>query len=180
MADFEDTNGDVLKMVLMLERHLVKGGTFDSTSIPSLEQTEEALDETEAEMFAWLAGCGFSTAITDYPVAARKYLAWFAALGTSYRLEMSHPGLQSNPRGSSRWMVLKREYETLKDICEGPSLDRLGVVRNRESLSVITGVSHDDKEVLSTDTDKVQPAFIRDGFRHPGRVRSSHVIKELP
>lgn len=180
MANFEDINGDVLKMVLMLERHLVKGGTFDSSSTPSLEQAEEALKETEAEMFAWLAGCGFSTSIADYPVASRKYLAWFAALGTSYRLEMSHPGLQSNPRGNSRWTVLKREYETLRKICEGTSLDRLGVVRNREALSVITGVSHDDKETLSTDTDVVQPAFVRDGFRHPGRLRGSRVIKELP
>jgi len=180
MAQFEDVSGDVLKMVTMLERHLIKGGTFTSTTTPSLEQVEEALDEAEAEMFAWLAGCGFSTAIADYPVTAKKYLAWFAALGTSYRLELSHPGLQHNPRGSSRWRVLKNEFITLQDICEGTALDRLGVVRTRETLSVITGVSHDDKETLSTDTDKVQPAFVRDGFRHPGRLRSSRVIKELP
>ncbi len=79
MANFEEDSGDVLKMVTMLERHLIKGGTFDSSSTPSIEQVEEALSEAEAEMFAWLAGCGFSTSIADYPVAARKYLAWFAA-----------------------------------------------------------------------------------------------------
>ena len=180
MANFEEDAGDILKMVAMLERHLVKGGTFDSTSTPSIEQVEESLSETEAEMFAWLAACGFSIAIADYPTAAKKYLAWFAALGTAYRLELSHPGIQSNPRGNSRWMVLKDQFETLIKICEGPSLDRLGVVRDREAISVITGVSHDDKETLSTDTDKVQPAFIRDLMRNPGRIRSSHVIKELP
>ncbi len=180
MANFEEDSGDVLKMVSMLERHLVKGGTFDSSSTPSIEQVEEALQETEGEMFAWLAGCGFSITITDYPVASRRYLAWFAALGTAYRMELSHPGIQSAPRGNSRWMVLKSQYETLQDICKGNTLERLGVVRNREALSVITGVSHNDKETLSTDTDKVQPAFTRDGFRHPGRVRSSHIIKELP
>ncbi len=179
MANFEEDNGDVLKMVTMLERHLVKGGTFESNSIPSLEQVEEALSEAEAEMFAWLGGCGFSVDIADYPVAARKYLAWFAALGTAYRIELSHPGLQPNPRGNSRWAVLKKEYQTLKDICEGLSLDRLGVVRNREALSVITGVDHADKETLSTDADKVQPAFTRDGFRHPGRIPNSSVIREL-
>ncbi len=180
MADFEVDNGDVLKMVTMLERHLVKGGTFDSTSAPSLEQVEEALSEAEAAMFAILAGCGFSTAIADYPVAARKFLAWFSALGTSYRLELSHPGLQHNPRGNSRWKVLKEEFMGLRKICEGTALDRLGVARTHEELSVITGVSHDDKETLSTDTDKIQPAFTRDIMRHPGRVRSTHVIKELP
>ncbi|KKM83251.1 hypothetical protein LCGC14_1311360 [marine sediment metagenome] len=180
MANFEENSGDILKMVSMLERHLIKGGTFNSTSIPSLEQAEEALSEAEAEMFAWLAGGGFSISIADYPVAAKKYLAWFAALGTAYRLELSHPGIQSSPRGSSRWQVLKGQYETLQKVCEGLVLDRLGVVRNRGTLSVITGVSHDDKEILSTDTDAVQPAFVRDIFRHPGRMRSSQVIKELP
>ncbi|KKN68672.1 hypothetical protein LCGC14_0448630 [marine sediment metagenome] len=179
MANFEEDNGDVLKMVTMLERHLVKGGTFDSSSTPSIEQAEEALSETEAEMFAWLGGSGFSIDIADYPVAAKKYLAWFAALGIAYRMELSHPGIQSAPRGNSRWMVLKDQYETLQDILKGNTLDRLGVVRDRETLGVITGVSHDEKETLSTDTDAVQPAFTRDGFRHPGRVRSSHVSQEL-
>lgn len=178
MANFEEDNGDVLKMVTMLERHMVKGGTFDSSSTPSIEQVEEALTETEAEMFAWLAGCGFSTDIADYPVAARRYLAWFAALGTSYRIELSHPGLQPNPRGNSRWAVLKKEYVTLQDICEGLSLDRLGVTRTHEALSVITGVDYDDKATLSADADKVQPAFTRDGFRHPGRIRNSPITQD--
>ena len=180
MANFEEDDGDVLKMVTMLCRHLVKGGTFDSTSIPSIEQVEESLSEAEAEMFAWLASCGFSITIADYPVAAKKYLAWFAALGTAYRLELSHPGVQSAVRGNSRWMVLRDQYATLREVCKGTALDRLGVVRNRESTSIITGVSHDDKETLSADTDAVQPAFTRDIMRHPGRVRSSQVIKELP
>lgn len=178
MANFEDDSGDVLKMVGMLERHLVKGGTFDSSSTPSIEQVEEALSEAEAEMFAWLGGGGFSTDIADYPVAARKYLAWFAALGTSYRIELSQPGLQSSPRGSSRWTVLKNQYESLKDILQGNILDRLGVVRNK-SASVITGVSHSAKEDLATDADKVQPAFTREGFRDPARMRNSPVSQDL-
>ena len=179
MANFEEDSGDVLKMVTMLERHLVKGGTYDSTSTPSIEQVEEGLSETEAEMFAWLAGGGFSTDIADYPVAARKYLAWFAALGTADRMELSHPGIQSAPRGNSRWMVLKDQYETLQNIIKGNTLDRLGVTRDRETLGVITGVSHEDKKALSTDTDAVQPAFTRDGFRHPGRISNSPVSREL-
>lgn len=180
MANFEEESGDVQKMVQMLERHLVKGGTFDSNSTPSLEQLEEALDETEGEMFAWLASCGFSTSIADYPDAAKKYLAWFAALGTAYRLELSHPGIQSNPRGNSRWKVLKDEYEGLLKVCEGPALDRLGVTRSVEALSVITGVSVDDKSTLEEDTDAVQPAFTREMMRHPGRMRGSQVIAEQP
>lgn len=178
MANFEEDNGDILKMITMLERHLVKEGTFDSTSIPSLEQVEEGLSETEAEMFAWLAGCGFSTDIADYPTAAKRYLAWFAALGTSYRIEMSRPGIQSAPRGNSRWMVLKDQYETLQEICKGTTLDRLGVTRNRETLGVITGVGYDDKRTLSEDADKVQPAFTRDGFRNPARIRNSPITQD--
>jgi len=178
VASFEKDAGDILKAVQMLERHLVKSGVFDSTSQPSIEQLEEALSETEAEMFAWLGGAGFSIVITDYPTLAKEYLTWFAALGTAYRLELSLPGVQYNARGNSRWQVLKGEYNTLRKIVEDNTLDRLGVVRTREALSVITGTSHDDKKAITTDTDAVQPVFCRDIFDNPARLRSSKIYSE--
>lgn len=173
MPDFEENDGDITKIVSMLERHLIKGGVFDSTSDPSIEQLDVAVSETEGEMYAWLAAAGFSTDIADYPAIAKRYLSWYAALGTSYRLELGHPGVQYNPRGNSRWMVLRDQYERLIKALETSALDRLGVARTREELAVITGVSKDDKRDLTTDTDKVLPFFERDGFRHPGRIRGS-------
>ncbi len=178
MANFEENDGDVMKMAVMLERHLVKGGTIDSNSVPSIEQFEEALSEAEGEMFAWLAGCGFSTDIADYPVAAKKYLAWYAALGVAYRVELSHPGIQTSARGNSRWQVLQGQFERLIKVCEGNTLDRLGVVRDVEGLPVIIGVSHSDKANLGADTDKVQPLFAKDMMKHPGRERSTRSAAE--
>ena len=178
MANFEEHNGDVLNTVTMLERHLVKGGTFNSTSIPSIEQVEEVLAEAEGEMFAWLSEAGFSANIADYSIAAKRYLSWFAALGTAYRLELSHPGIQYNPSGNSRWMVLRAEYKTLKDITKTAALDRLGVTRSYEYLPTLTGISIDDKEVLTADSDKVQPFFQRDMMKNPARVYGSQIYQE--
>ena len=179
MANFEENSGDILKMVAMLERHLAKNGVFDSTSSPTLEQVEEALSESEGELFAWLAEAGFSILIADYPVAAKKYLAWYAALGTAYRLEISHPGQQANPRGNSRWQVLKTEYMSIKEQLKSPALDRLGVTRSYIAKPVITGVSLDDKALQQDDTDAVQPHFTREMLRNPARVGpTGQVVKE--
>lgn len=173
MPDFEENDGDTTKIVSMLERHLIKSGTFDSSSNPSVEQLDVAVSETEGEMYAWLAAAGFSTDIADYPAIAKRYLSWYAALGTAYRLELSHPGVQYSPRGNSRWIVLRDQYERLRKVLETPALDRLGVARTREQLGVITGVSKEDKSDLAADTDKVLPFFERDAFRSPGRLRGS-------
>lgn len=173
MPDFEENDGDITKIVSMLERHLVKSGVFDSNSTPSIEQLDVAVSETEGELYAWLAAAGFSISITDYPAIAKRYLSWYVALGTAYRLELSHPGVQYNPRGNSRWMVLRDQFERIRKILETPALDRLGVVRTRTQLGVITGVSQSEKRELAADADKVLPFFERDGFRHPNRIRGS-------
>src|SRR3989304_2716312 len=102
MANFEKDSGDILSMVSMLERHLIRDG-FDSTSKPSIEQVEEALETTEQEIFIWLAAEGYSTDIADYSALAN-------ARGTKYRTEDGLSGMETisasdaaPPRGNSRW-----------------------------------------------------------------------------
>src|SRR3989304_1647447 len=125
MANFEKDSGDILSMVSMLERHLIRDG-FDSTSKPSIEQVEEALETTEQEIFIWLAAEGYSTDIADYSALAKQFISWYVSLGVAYRLELSQPGIQSSARGNSRWSVLYQQYTSLKDIIAGAALTRLG------------------------------------------------------
>ena len=174
MANFEKDSGDILSMVSMLERHLIREGKFDSSSKPSLEQVEEALEETEQEIFIWLAAEGYSTDIADYSNLAKQFIAWYVALGVAYRLELSQPGIQSSARGNSRWKVLYQQYIGLKDIIAGSALTRLGVIQTRTARSVLTGVSISDKAELTSDSDAVQPQFTRELMRNPGRASSAN------
>src|SRR3989337_3797285 len=135
MANFEKDSGDILSMVSMLERHLIRDGAFDSTSKPSIEQVEEALEETEQEIFIWLAAEGYSTDIADYSALAKQFISWYVSLGVAYRLELSQPGIQSSARGNSRWSVLYQQYTSLKDIIAGAALTRRSAEHTSELQS---------------------------------------------
>src|SRR3989304_8351889 len=173
MASFEKDSGDILSMVSMLERHLIRDGEFDSTSKPSIEQVEEALEETEQEIFIWLAAEGYSTDIADYSSLAKQFIAWYVALGVAYRLAFSQPGIQSSARGNSRWSVLYQQYTGLKDLINGGALTRLGVTQTITARSILTGVSIADKATLTEDSDAVQPQFTRELMRNPNRAGST-------
>ena len=174
MASFEKDSGDILSMVSMLERHLIRDGEFDSTSKPSIEQVEETLEETEQEIFIWLAAEGYSTDIADYSALAKQFISWYVSLGVAYRLELSQPGIQSSARGNSRWSVLYQQYTSLKDIIAGAALTRLGVIQTVAARSILTGVSIADKATLTEDSDAVQPQFTRELMRNPNRAGSTN------
>ena len=173
MANFEKDSGDILSMVSMLERHLIRDGEFSSNTKPSLEQVEEALEETEQEIFIWLATEGYSTDIADYSALAKQFISWYVSLGVAYRLELSQPGIQSSARGNSRWSVLYQQYIKLQEIIAGAALTRLGVTQTVTARSILTGVSIAEKAELTDDPDAVQPQFTRELMRHPSRTGST-------
>jgi len=164
--------GDVKNQVKLLCRHMVAGGIFAGNTHPTDDDLDDAIETCEGEILTWVASFGGDTDTSLWPVVARAYLSWYNALGAAYHVELGHTGLSTaagpGTRAETYYRLYMALYEQLKDGLL--DLGDIGIPTDASTTlqASITGVSHADKEVLTSDSDAVQPSFKRDQFKNPG------------
>lgn len=169
----EAEDGHVRRSLEMLSRHLVRGGEFSQNSHPSDQNLEDAIAETEGEIKQWLSSAGYTTDPAGWSDDAKRYLAWYNALGAAYRVEQSHTGVSYSRSPSTRAENYWMQYLSLKNDLMSGKLDLTGIglplAVGANVQGSVTGVSVSDKETLRSDSDAVQPSFRRTIFRNPER-----------
>ena len=143
----EKTQGDVRSQTELLSRHLVQssGGKFTQTSFPSSHDVDVSIEATAAEILGWFASKGYDTDhAANWDALAKQYVAWYNALGASYRLENAHTGAVFTAQAKSRADGYWRQYQKLQEDLEGGmSFVEIGIPRLSSKLlqGSVTGVS---------------------------------------
>lgn len=152
--------------VSALCRNLIGAGSgFDSGTCPTGSQVASWLSTGCAVINGQLAGNGYTSGIPTtsaaYEIAQQAnalYAAWFA--------ERSRQNAKTTADERTRADYFKRDFEALMKILLDMDLTRVGLTQSG-NLPYAGGISVSDKDTVDSNTDRVEPRFVRGMYRNP-------------
>ena len=167
---YERSGTSCLQEVEAFCRHLTEGGTFSTSSIPTLAQVERFLTDAHDQIAVWLQDYGYDSAQTDTDVLGALQI--YNAYGAAALVEITQPSVSWEPREGNRYSLFQKKFEEVKGLIQSRGFGLLGGVKSVELSRDLSagGISVSDKEVIETDTDHPDYWFTRDLHRHPGEV----------
>lgn len=146
---------------------LVPDRAFDGSSIPTLTEAEEALNQTASQIHAKLAEAGYAietlTTVTSDAPRAEEWLARVNEAGAAADLIQGFaiaddPEARTTP--SAFW---RKIFEDGLKMIAGSFLSEMGLSKNREKSQYLTATSLDNE-----DGKEKLPLFRRSTFDAPG------------
>ena len=150
--------------------NVLSGSTdFSAISAPTLTQVEGWLSSGCAIIESTLSGAGYSV-----PVSSGTVYDWLGQLNELYavaQVEKARTNISLAPGERTRGQVYEDDFWKGLDRLLARDLTAVGVSRRSGDLVYVGGVSIDDKDEYTSDTDMVGPRFARGMFRFPGTLR---------
>lgn len=150
--------------------NLISGSTdFSAISTPTLSQVEAWLSSGCAIIESRLSGQGYSV-----PVGTGVVYDWLAMLNELYaaaQAEKARTNVTLAPGERTRGQVFEDDFwKGLGKLLE-QDLTAVGVARRGDDKMYVGGVSYDDKEEWTDDSDMLPPRFRRGMYAFPGTLR---------
>lgn len=166
---YEVSAGAALADVQALCRHVARGsgGTFDDTTIPTMETVCRWLTTATAWASGVLRNGGMSQTQTDPHVLA--ILQELIVYDVCARVEISQPAADSTGEPSARFQEFSKRRADLFDFIDNGYLSTIdGVGFGPVRTPVVGGISLSRKKVADDDTDRTQHRVKRNQFQRPG------------
>ena len=160
---FEGKDGDVLRRVGAICRHLTSGGLFTDTTPVILASVEQFIDDGYYFVLGELVKNGYAQSQTDTDVKA--VLAQIQAADAACQVEYSMPVTDSGEPNDRYKAIAYRRDRLIKDYIQTDALQQLGATKSRNKSQYLdgTGRSIDRKTTVYDNTDVPASRFPR-GF----------------
>lgn len=165
----ETNDGDVLALVQDYCSHLAADneGTFASFTAPQVEDLARLVDVTATEILAWINAAGYDSNTTNWTDASIDFVGWYNVIGTCYRIELMHPGMNASTAQNERFDIFRDIYDKFREQIKDGSiltglLPQLGALQPKFTARLVS-----EKDAERLDTSTVKPFFSRDKFRNP-------------
>lgn len=154
------------------QQYLKGGSAFGASTVPTLTQVEDMIDQRVFIVMAHLANAGYALAPTDTDVL--NILASGVIYGTLMEIELGKVNTVLARGESGRWALYEKRWLEILALIDGPTLEHLGATRTRVPSNGLefTGRTWTTQDDIAGDTDEKGSMFPRgylqgDGVRSP-------------
>lgn len=170
--------GSASSVASMCSNLISAASNFSASTVPSACQIAVWLGSGCAIIETRLSGAGYSI-----PVSTGVVYDWLAMLNELYtaaQAEKARTNVTLAPGERTRGQVFEDDFWKGLDKLLAQDLTAVGVARRGGDKMYVGGVSYDDKEEWTDDSDIIPSRFTRGMFKFPGTLRPDALSSASP